>query len=692
MNVNSLPGIGEKICQTLTRINCSQIIDLIFYLPVSYINYQINPSLSKVITGSNIIVNVTIDDLYVPSKIIRGHKKTASKIYCSNDTGTLIVTYFNFYPQYILKDLKVGDKRIIIGKAEYFNNQLTINHPDYFLAENSKQILPKIEPVYQLTYGLNNKHLIKIINQAILKLPHLEEWLSLDIINLYNFPSFNEAIKNCHHQNQDLKSDDLNNSRLRLAFDELLAHQLALNIIRKNQVKKSKPLLRFSGDLQNQFLKLLPFKLTNNQQQAIKQINQDQLSKNRMMRLLQGDVGSGKTVVAVLAMLNVVDAHKQACLMAPTDILATQHFTWIKSFSSNLNIKIELLTGKIKGKIRANILSDLELGKIDILIGTHALFQEVVIFKELSLVVIDEQHRFGVEQRLALTSKGDNPDVLVMSATPIPRSLTLALYGDMDVFRLEEKPAERLPIKTAIIPCSKTYDVINSLHKLISTGEKIYWICPLVDESIETEVSFKKELKAVISRYNEFRAIFNDKVSLIHGKMNVNDKDQAMKDFINGNSQILVATTVIEVGIDVKDATIIVIEQAECFGLAQLHQLRGRVGRGNKQSHCILLYSSIISNVGKERLKIMRNSNDGFEIAERDLELRGAGEVLGTKQSGGTDFKFADISIHSNLFTHASNYAKNILEQDPNLKNNFLLKNLLYLFKYNNCVKYFTSG
>jgi ATP-dependent DNA helicase RecG len=694
-DVNSLTGVGDKMREALSRLGLNRVIDLIFHLPSNITNYQLNPDLTIVTPGSHIISTVTIDEVDAPPPSnLKGNRKLAFKIYCSNATGSLILTYFNYYPSYIIKDLKIGEKRIIAGKTEKYNGHLTIAHPDYIYHTNHLQKLPTCEAIYPLTYGIINKQLIKIIHHALNKLPKVSEWLPGNLAGHYNWPSFYEAIYQCHYPSNNNDLDPNNLAKIRLAFDELLASQLALNIVRLNSNKASREALHFSGNLYMKLLNQLPFKLTTQQTAALNQIFQDQRSSYRMMRMLQGDVGSGKTVVAIAAILNVVEAGFQGCIMAPTDILATQHYEWIKQVTSNLGIRIALLTGKIKGKKREAILERLKAGDIDIITGTHALFQQEVAFNSLKLIVIDEQHRFGVEQRLALSAKGAHPDMLVMSATPIPRSLTLALYGDMDIFTIKEKPAERLPIITSVMPAGKTDEVINSIHKLIDKGDKIYWICPLINEIEQDEDIFKKDLKAAINRFNDFRAIFGDKIGLIHGKMKATEKEQSMKDFASGHTQILVATTVIEVGIDVKDATVIIIEQAERFGLAQLHQLRGRVGRGPKQSHCILLYSFPISSVGKERLKIMRQSNDGFFIAEEDLRLRGSGDILGTKQSGIADFKFADLMVHKGLLKQAADLAKEIIEEDPKLlKNeNQHLKELLYLFNYHNSLKYTTSG
>ncbi len=477
-------------------------------------------------------------------------------------------------------------------------------------------------------------------------------------------------------------------ARRRLAYDELLSNQLALAFIR--QKTKQKDGRSFVGDnsLLKKVLSLLPFTLTKAQETALNEINKDQEAPYKMLRLLQGDVGSGKTVVALLSMLKVIESGSQTALMAPTEILAKQHYETISKLCENTPIKVSLLTGKLKAKQKKEIYENLALGDINILIGTHALFTDTVSFKDLGYIVIDEQHRFGVNQRLLLSQKGKNCDVLVMTATPIPRSLLLTAYGDMDYSKITELPKGRKPSKTVVMNTDKIPDVISSLKKKLETKTRAYWVCPLVEESQKLDIS------AATKRFEMLKHHFGDKVALIHGKMKEQEKDAVMEEFKIGQKTLLVATTVIEVGVNVPEATIMIIEHAERFGLAQLHQLRGRIKRGYEDSYCMLLYSYPISNISKERLNIMKQTEDGFFIAEKDLELRGGGEILGTRQSGFTEFKLADMQYHQDLLLRARDDAKQILQNDPKLetKRGEALRILLYLFEQNEAVKTYLAG
>jgi len=483
-------------------------------------------------------------------------------------------------------------------------------------------------------------------------------------------------------------------ARARAAYDELLANQLALALSRKTIKKQKGRKISGDGRFTKKLVESLPWQLTGGQRDVLKDIFRDMKSENRMLRLLQGDVGSGKTVVSLLSMLNAVETGKQAAIMAPTEILSNQHMTWIEQTIKNaeLGVKVENLTGNIKGKDREKILTRLKSGDIDIIVGTHALFQEKVEFKDLAMIVIDEQHRFGVKQRLALSEKGEKTDILLMTATPIPRTLTLTLYGDMEISSLKEKPAGRIPIDTRTIPISRVDEIAERMKQAVKDGERIYWVCPLIERPEDGD-NEEIQLAAAETRFRYLKKIFKTKAGLVHGKMKPEEKDKTMLAFKKGEIDILVATTVIEVGVDVPEATIMIVEQAERFGLSQLHQLRGRVGRTDKPSKCILLYSENIGDMGKRRLKVMRETEDGFRIAEEDLVLRGSGELLGTKQSGMPEFKLALLPNHSELLFAARDDVKIILETDPKLQNTRgeALRTLLYLFEYDSHIKYLRS-
>ena len=509
-----------------------------------------------------------------------------------------------------------------------------------------------------------------------------------NFLKQHGFASFNQAIVAAHHPHS---LDDLlptNPIRTRLAYDELLANQLALAIVRQKVKKQKGRKIAGNGLLRRKVLDMLPFKLTNAQDKVLREIFADQASDNRMLRLLQGDVGSGKTIVALLTMLNAVECGTQAAIMAPTEILAKQHMETIAPLCEAIGLRAELLIGKVKGKARSKIIADLAEGKIDILIGTHALFVEDVEFKDLACVVIDEQHRFGVHQRLNLSNKGNKADILVMTATPIPRSLILTAFGDMEYSKIDQLPEGRKPVDTRVMPLTKADDIVEALKNKLKQGSRAYWVCPLVEESE------KLDLAAAEQRFELLQKVFGNKVGLIHGKMKEKQKDEIMEQFKTGKISLLVATTVIEVGVNVPEATIMIIEHAERFGLAQLHQLRGRVKRGNNAATCLLLYGYPISSTARSRLQVMKETEDGFLIAEEDLKLRGGGEILGTRQSGFTNFRLADMSVHQGLLMTASQDAKMIVNSDPDLKSprGEALRTLLYLFERDDAVKTYLAG
>lgn len=678
-----------------------KVIDLLYHKPEKVLFRKENPDLRTVQDGDLITVKVVVDDYKIPYKNYQPHK-----ILCHNQTGFITIVYFKML-DYMKPMFKEGNEIVISGKVEKFNNELQMTHPDYVNNQN----IPNYEQIYPLTAGLINKNLRQNIQKILQKIPDLPEWLPNDLLFENGWKSWKESILSMHNAKNDNELLDNSPYIERLAFDELLANQISFNLVKeKIKLENQKDIfVNKNNSLKKYFLELLPFELTNDQKKVIKEIEDDLYSQKRMLRLVQGDVGSGKTVVAFLSMLPFLENHKQIAFMVPTSILATQHFEWLKNICTksnnieiidynelasskknlenslldfdknekNIKIKIALLTGKIKGKKREKILNALKNGDIDILIGTHAIFQEKVEFKNLEYVVIDEQHKFGVAQRLNLIEKGKNTDTLIMTATPIPRTLALTIYGDMDISTIKEKPKNRKEIITTSLQKERFNDLIARIKEKIKENEKIYWICPLIDESENLPAT------PVFQRYEEFKKFFKEEeLGLLHGKMTEEGKDKIMADFSdkNGLTKILVSTTVVEVGVDVPDATIIIIESPERFGLSQIHQLRGRVGRGDKQSYCILFYEKLTNSLRK-RMEILKNSSDGFYIAEEDLKLRGSGEMLGVKQSGYQEYLIANLSSHYTLLLQASKIAKQIVK-DKNLLNSESIKTLLQMFSY----------
>jgi len=833
-SINSLNGVGDRTYSYLTKLlGGNRIKDVLFLQPSNIIDRRYSPKIKDAEIGKICTLEIEVVNHEPNSR----YKKVYS-VMCRDETGFMYLTFFKPHTKWLESQLPIGEKRIVSGKLEKFGSKLQMSHPDFIEKIENRDKIQTVEAVYPLTAGLSRKILSKVMNQAITKIPDLPEWNDVNLIKKRKWLSFKDSLVNVHSPSnlEDIENNTI--AKDRLAYDEVLAMQLALAYIRHNTKAKSgisidggineflnnrntetpltqspeglldspprgelntslkefsrnmrkemtseefkiwsfikdsstgfkfrrqhvignkyivdficlekKLIIEIDGsqhvdnkeDLErtkflekegfkvirfwnneinnniegcyekiaqnltlplgesrrvaddavrgNQLISLksvLPFSLTNAQERAIEDILTDMKSPTKMMRLLQGDVGSGKTIVALFACINATSAGYQSCIMAPTEILARQHYETISKLCSEMNINTVLLTGRDKGKPRQEKLELIQSGEAKIVIGTHALFQESVDFGNLGLAVIDEQHRFGVHQRMMLSEKGSKVDCLVMSATPIPRTLTLTLYGDMDISILDEKPANRKEIQTSVLNSNKLESLIYSLEDRIKEGEKIYWVCPLVEESE------KLDLAAATERYQDLRKYFGDIVGLVHGKMKSDEKKAAMENFLSGKTKILVATTVIEVGVDVKDASIMVIEHSERFGLSQLHQLRGRVGRGDKQSYCVLVYSYPISTDGRKRLEIMRKTNDGFVIAEEDLSIRGGGEILGTRQSGIPEFKFASYSIHRDLFDIARQDAKLIVERDSHLtsERGQALKVLLYLFEQDLGIKY----
>ena len=689
LNIN---GVGEKKLQLLEKKIGPYIINLLFYLPIKSINRFKNTSLKNINHGEIITCEVEVIEINIQPYKFRNKNNISRIITFGLDEEKSIrldIIYFGKNTQYLKNIYKVGNKIIISGKFESFNGLGQIVHPDYVLTDNQRSQIPKIEPVYPLFLGVNQKFIYKIINQSIKRIPNIPEWLSNKVVEKYKFSNWQDSITKLHNP-ENIADAELNSIyRRRLAFDELLANQISMLLI-KNKISKINRNLPSKNNSQiiEKFYKSLPFKLTKNQIEVVNEIKKDIHDEKTMVRMLQGDVGSGKTIVALISMLHAISDGSQSVLLVPTEILALQHYNTVKNLLTPINIEVVLLLGESRSihskKERMEIINNIAEGNVKVIIGTHALISKKVTYKNLSLAVIDEQHRFGVKQRYEITQKSTNVNILVMTATPIPRSLALTAYGDMDISIINEKPRGRQPIKTYVLPQSKINEVLLSMERAIKNGALIYWVCPLIEESENID------LIAVNERFDFLVNYFpNIDISLVHGKQNQIEREKAINNFKIGKSKILVATTVIEVGVDIPDATIMVIECAERFGLSQIHQLRGRVGRSNKESSCILLYKSQLSPIAHSRLKILKETDDGFKISENDLILRGPGEVLGSKQSGNIDFKFIDLHLHSDLIPVARDEAVNLLNNDNDHKK---INTLLSIFENNEAIKLLKGG
>ncbi|HKR19072.1 MAG TPA: ATP-dependent DNA helicase RecG [Stellaceae bacterium] len=681
--VTDLKGVGPRLGKLFQKLCGPHVVDLLWHLPVDLVDRSFRPKVADAPDGRIATLTITVEQHQKPH-----NPRQPYRVRCRDASGTLFLVFFHVKGDWLERQLPIGASRIVSGKVEHFNNQTQMTHPDYILDPAGLDTMKLIEPVYRLTAGLTLRIVHKAIEAALARAPQLDEWSDTELIKRRGWPTWRAAITAAH---APARPEDLlpnHPVRERLAYDELLANQLTIALLRARTRKRAGRSIAAKGELRERVERALPFALTGAQRRALGEIAADMAQPLRMNRLLQGDVGSGKTVVALLAMCDAVEAGGQAVLMAPTEILARQHFATLTTLTKDSGITVALLTGREKGRVRAEFLERLAAGEIQIAVGTHALFQDEVAFKDLALAVIDEQHRFGVEQRVQLAAKGKAVDILVMTATPIPRTLEMTAYGDLDSSRLDEKPANRAKTTTSAVPLERLDEVLAAIRRALAKRAKIYWICPLIDESEDSD------LQAAEARFSELFQTFGNRVGLVHGRMKGLERDRTMAAFASGGIDLLVATTVIEVGVDVTDATIMVIEHAERFGLAQLHQLRGRIGRGDQPASCLLLYASPLSETAKQRLTILRESDDGFRIAEEDLRLRGAGEVLGTRQSGFEQFRLADLAAHADLIPIAREEARLALARDAELDGprGAALRTLLYLFARDAAVRYLRAG
>ncbi|MGL5116694.1 MAG: ATP-dependent DNA helicase RecG, partial [Beijerinckiaceae bacterium] len=643
--ITALSGVGPKLAPLFDRLlardsHAARVIDLILHAPVAGVDRSLRPNLRECPYDETVTVKIRVEEHRPPQP---GRLKAPFKVLVADDTADMEIVFFNPRPAQIQSMLPLGATRWLSGRLEMFDGLRQMAHPDRIMDERNFADMPVIEPIYPMTEGLGPRMLAKTAQAALARLPQLPEWIDPSLMIQRRWIAFGAAL-NAVHAPADLKTlapESL--LRQRLAYDELLASQLAIVMVRARMKKATGRTTPGNGRIASAIRAALPFQLTAGQEHALTEISADMASPERMLRLLQGDVGSGKTVVGLLAMAQAVESGRQAAMMAPTEILARQHHARIAPLAEAAGMRVALLTGRDRPAERRATLEALANGEIDIVVGTHALFQEQVVFRDLALAVVDEQHRFGVHQRLALSAKGDGVDLLVMTATPIPRTLVLTYFGDMDVSVLREKPAGRKPIDTRTIPLDRLDEVAAGVVRAVANGAQVYWVCPLVAESEVLDVT------AAEDRHAHLKQMLGDKVGLVHGQMPGPEKDLAVERFSSGETRVLVSTTVIEVGVDVPNASIMVIEHAERFGLAQLHQLRGRVGRGAASSTCLLLYKTPLGETATERLKTLRETEDGFVIAEKDLKLRGEGDVLGSKQSGAPGFRLADVAIHGDL-------------------------------------------
>lgn len=675
--ISALKGIGPQLTKPLERLGLARVVDAAFHLPLNWIDRKRVTELDMADAGRTISIELTPVD-YKAS----GSARAPFRVHATDAHGNYVsLVYFGKNSAWARKLLPLNEKRFVSGKLEHYGQELQIIHPDYVLAPEEAGDVPEREPVYSLSEGLTNNRMRHIAGQAIERAPTLPEWIEPSVVAQRHWPDWGEALHAAHNDPANAKP------RERLAYDEIFAGQLALMLVRASARKRRG--IPIEGDGHLRAMVKLPFAPTGAQRRASDEIAGDMAQVQPMLRLLQGDVGAGKTLVALMALLNVVEAGAQGAMLAPTEILARQHFATLQKMLAGVPVNIAILTGREKGRVRESTLMGLADGSIDILVGTHAIFQEAVAYKKLALAVIDEQHRFGVAQRMMLTAKAERvPHLLAMTATPIPRTLTLTYYGEMDVSRLDEMPPGRQPIETRVMSAERLPEIVDALGRHMAGGGQAYWVCPLVEESE------KIDLAAAEHRAESLRLRFGDSIGLVHGRMKGPEKDAVMERFQRGDIKVLVATTVIEVGVDVPNSSLMVVEGADRFGLAQLHQLRGRVGRGDKKSICLLIRGNALSETARARLALMRETNDGFRIAEEDLRLRGAGEILGTRQSGEAQFKLATPEQIDALVSIARDDARLLVERDGGLGSarGEAARTCLYLFERDAAVALLRSG
>jgi ATP-dependent DNA helicase RecG len=690
-SLRSIKGVGPQLAVLLTRFfgapdgQEAVALDLLMHMPVGIVDRRKMVGIAETWFGGVVTLKIHIDRHLPPP---RGKPHIPHRVFAHDETGEIQLVFFRAQGGWVERALPVGEERYVSGKVDFFNGEKQITHPDYIVEPEKFASLPLVEPVYPLTQGLSSKALTKLTRQVLETLPALPEWMPPPTVQKFSWPDFRAAMRAVHMPETPEAGDVAGPARMRLAYDEYLAGQLALLLVRSELIAPRGISRTFTGQITGAVEAALPFSLTAGQSEAIVDIRADLAAPERMSRLLQGDVGSGKTVVALMAMAAMAESGAQSSLMAPTELLAAQHFRTLKPLADAAGLGIVLLTGKQGAAERRAALAGVASGETRIVVGTHALFQSGVEFQNLGLTVVDEQHRFGVHQRLALSEKGRHTDLLVMTATPIPRTLVLTHFGDMAVSVLREKPKGRQPIDTAVVSIRDYDRVVARLKARIDEGAQAFWVCPLVEESEILDVV------AAEDRFAELKKVFGDQVAMVHGRMSGPAKQAVMDAFIANETKVLVATTVIEVGVDVPNASIMIIEHAERFGLAQLHQLRGRVGRGSNRSACLLLYKDPLSETAKARLEVIKSSEDGFLIAEKDLELRGQGDVLGTRQSGMPGYHLAVPDVHRHLLEFAHDDAKAALAANPGLVGDGgeALRTLLYVFRKDTAIQLIRAG